>query len=110
MGIKEAFGIRVRVLRDQRGLTQEQLAEAIERAVDTLSLIERGVNWPSIETVERIAQALGATAAELFDDLGTESRDGKDLFAQARHALKRMSVKQREMAVELLEVVAKQRK
>lgn len=108
MGIKEAFGIRVRLLRDQQGITQEQLAERTHRAVDTISLIERGINWPSIETIEQIAAALGASTRDLFDDLDVERGADQDLYAQARQALKAMSKSQRELAVEVLQVIARQ--
>lgn len=109
MGIKEAFGIRVRLLRDQQGITQEQLAERTGRAVDTVSLIERGINWPSIDTIELIAAALGASTRDLFDDLDVEGGGDRDLYGQARQALKAMSKSQRELAVEVLELIARRR-
>ena len=107
MGIKEAFGIRVRLLRDKHGITQEQLAERTGRAVDTVSLIERGINWPSIETIELIATALGASTRDLFDDLDLDGGADEDLYAQARQAMKAMSIAQRELAVEVLQVIAR---
>ncbi len=48
-------------------MTQEQLAEAADISVDFLSLMERGVNAPSFATLERLADALGVPAKELFE-------------------------------------------
>lgn len=61
------FGRRLRQLRRQKDLTQEQLAEATGLSVDMLSNIERGVNAPSFETIEKLAQALDIHANTLFD-------------------------------------------
>jgi transcriptional regulator with XRE-family HTH domain len=47
-------------------MTQEQFAEMLEMSVDFLSLIERGRNAPSFETLERIAKRLRVTVGELF--------------------------------------------
>lgn len=52
------FGRRLRHLRRQKDLTQEQLAEAVGISVEFLSNIERGINAPSFETLERLAAVL----------------------------------------------------
>ena len=64
--LREKFGNRVRLLRSDRGLTQEQLAERAGISVDFLSLIERGKNSPSFENLEPLADALGVSVAHLF--------------------------------------------
>lgn len=63
----QLFGLRVQALRRRRGLTQEGLAEAIERSVDTVSNIERGLSGTRIETALLIAEAVGVTVRELFE-------------------------------------------
>ncbi|MES2391041.1 MAG: helix-turn-helix transcriptional regulator [Acidobacteriota bacterium] len=60
------FGKNLRRLRLQREFTQEHLAEASEISVDFLSLVERGHNAPSFETLESLATALRISVAELF--------------------------------------------
>lgn len=47
-------------------MTQEQFAEMLDISVDFLSLIERGRNAPSFETLDRMARRLKVTVAELF--------------------------------------------
>jgi transcriptional regulator with XRE-family HTH domain len=64
--LRETFGNRVRLLRGERGLTQEQLAERASISVDFLSLIERGKSSPSFENLDELADALGVTVAQLF--------------------------------------------
>jgi transcriptional regulator with XRE-family HTH domain len=47
-------------------MTQEQFAEAAAISVDFLSLVERGINAPSFETLERFARVLKVGVADLF--------------------------------------------
>lgn len=65
--LRVQFGRHLRLLRIQRDLTQEQFAEAADISVDFLSLIERGINAPSFETLERFARVLKVRVAVLFD-------------------------------------------
>lgn len=68
--LRRRFGERVRVLRKQAGLSQERLAERADISVDFLSLVERGVNAPSFDTLEKLALALNVQVGELFDFAG----------------------------------------
>ena len=61
-----AFGQVLRTLRRDAGLTQEQLALAAEVERNFVSLIERGVNQPSVRTVFKLAQALGVPASTMI--------------------------------------------
>ena len=51
---------QIAALRDKRGLTQLQLAEASGMTQADISKIERGVTHPSSRTLLRVALALGA--------------------------------------------------
>lgn len=59
---KEAIGYRIKLAREQAGLTQEQLAEKIGRSTQFISTIERGVAGPSIETIIRLCSVLHTTS------------------------------------------------
>ena len=65
--LREKFGQRVRWLRSEHALTQEQLAERAGISVDFLSLIERGKSSPSFENLDELADALEVSVAELFN-------------------------------------------
>ena len=64
--LKQKFGKRLREIREQRRMSQEQFAETLDISVDFLSLIERGRNAPSFETLDRIAKRLRMSVSELF--------------------------------------------
>ena len=61
------FGKKLKSLRLSRGMVQEELAEAAGISVDFLSLIERGKNSPSFESIEKKAKALNIPEKELFN-------------------------------------------
>lgn len=57
---------RVRVLREQRGLSQATLATAVGLSRQSLGAIESGRAVPSVDVALRIARTLEATVEELF--------------------------------------------
>ena len=65
--INIAFGKRVAELRKNAGYSQEQFA--FKRDVDRtyIGTIERGEKSPTLNTIVKIANALGITKSELFD-------------------------------------------
>jgi len=65
--LRQQFGIRLKAIRLERDLTQEQFAELVGISVDFLSLIERGINAPSFEVLEQMATRLRLPVRELFD-------------------------------------------
>lgn len=62
------LGRRLRILRDERGLTQEQLAERAGIDNKTVSRCENGHYAISVDQVARLARALGVPSWRLFRD------------------------------------------
>ncbi len=60
------FGKQLRKIRRHHDLTQERLAELLNVSVEFVSNMERGINAPSFETIEKIAQAFDLPVNELF--------------------------------------------
>jgi len=60
-----AFGRNVAHIRDERGFSQDKLAEKADLDRTYLSGIERGVRNPGIKVVIRLARALGVTVDQL---------------------------------------------
>lgn len=60
------LGRRIATLRKRSGFTQEQFAEAAGYSVEFISLIERGMNSPTVAGIERIAKVLKVEAKVLF--------------------------------------------
>lgn len=64
--LRTRFGKRLRKIRREKDITQEQLAETIGVTGEFISNLERGKSAPSFETVEKLAEALGVDVEELF--------------------------------------------
>ncbi|WP_315306417.1 helix-turn-helix transcriptional regulator [Enterococcus devriesei] len=62
----ENFGGNVARLRKEHGLSQEEMAEKVGVNKQTISNIERGVRYPTFETLEKIAKVLKAGPIQLF--------------------------------------------
>ena len=79
---KRQFGLRIQSHRRRHHLTQEDLAERINRSTDTVSNIERGVSSTRIETAFHIAEVLGVPLIELFDvgQAGPVDRERRQLI------------------------------
>jgi len=67
MSLKESFGRRLKQLREERGIKQDALAEAV--GVSDSRIIrfwERGDAGPEFDNLEKLAQALGVPVWQLF--------------------------------------------
>jgi transcriptional regulator with XRE-family HTH domain len=64
--LQKLFGIAVRAERTARKLSQEKFAFECDLSLTYIGEIERGEKMPSLETVQRVAKALGLSAGELL--------------------------------------------
>lgn len=64
--LQKKLGQRIASLRKARKLTQEQMAEVLSCSVEFVSLVERGVNAPSVAGLEKFAKILKVEVKELF--------------------------------------------
>ena len=58
---RSAIGVRIRKARLKKGLSQSELAAAIEKTDQSISKYERGVYEPSAASASALADALGVT-------------------------------------------------
>ena len=72
--LQKKLGQRVAALRKKQGLTQEALAEVIGCSVEFISLVERGVNAPSVAGLQGFADALDVEVRDLFTFDGRKLR------------------------------------
>ena len=62
------IGAKVKELRVQKGLTQEELADRTELSKGFISQLERDLTSPSIATLMDILQALGTDLKDFFNE------------------------------------------
>jgi transcriptional regulator with XRE-family HTH domain len=66
--VQKQFGARMRALRNQRGLSQEELAFFCNLDRTYIGSVERGERNISLVNIHTIAAALGVSPRELFND------------------------------------------
>jgi len=66
MDIQDVLARNVRVFRELKGWSQEELAERSHVHRTYVSQVERGLRNPTIVIVERLAKALKMTASDLL--------------------------------------------
>jgi transcriptional regulator with XRE-family HTH domain len=65
-----AFGQRLRTLRAERGVSQDQLADKTGIHPTAIGRLERGLREPRLKTILRLANGLNAQPGRLLDHLG----------------------------------------
>lgn len=65
------IGSKIKRLRLQSGLTQEELGERTDLTKGYISQLERDLNSPSIETLFSLLNVLGTTPKDFFDETKT---------------------------------------
>lgn len=73
--MSKRFGIILRDLRRQKRLSQAELANLSDLDRTFISLLERGVRQPTLETLFRIASALEVKPSEIIKKLEMSYED-----------------------------------
>ena len=74
--LRQAFAANLRRLRHAKGISQEDLAYEADVNRTYLSKLEKGVSYPGLEIIAKLADALGVEPAELLKLPAGESRHG----------------------------------
>ena len=65
----QAIGARIKAAREEKGITQEEFAAMLDLSRNHVSVIERGVKAPRLETFVAIANILEVSADSLLFDV-----------------------------------------
>ena len=70
---KQAVGVQIQSIRKYRNVSQEELAARVGIDAKSLSRIERGMHYPSLDTLEKIQVELDVEMKDFLDFTGIES-------------------------------------
>ena len=108
------LGQRLRTLREERGLTQQVLAQAAGIATDMVSRLENGhYSSPGLRTLVRIADGMGVGVAALLPDLPTAAGSPSaetNLRTRLQALVQRAGTDDLELLVELTTVVLQRKR
>lgn len=81
---KKLLGRRISQMRKKCGLSQEKLAELLNIDPNSVSRIECGVHYPSLDTLEKISNILNVEMGDFFLNKNTDTvRDMRTFLIQA---------------------------
>ncbi len=69
MDIQKTFGQKVQQLRKEKGLSQEKFALSIDMDRTYFASVEAGKRNIAIKNIQKIADGLGVSLSELFENL-----------------------------------------
>jgi transcriptional regulator with XRE-family HTH domain len=69
-----ALANRIKELRDQKGISQEELAHRAGLSRTGMGFLETGKRWPRLDTLMKVADGLNISVDELLKGLQKPSR------------------------------------
>ena len=95
-------GKRIRELRQQRGLSQEQLALNAEITPAYLGQVERGIRNATVAIIEKICTALTISLADFFSVADVCLTPDNDIVLQIAHQLTGLSNDEKQAVLQLV--------
>ena len=104
--IKKLFGMRIKELRKNLGLSQEELAEKAEITSKYLSRVEMGQHFPSIDTLVKLANVLNVELKDFFE-FTHETPSTRELKAILNSLIKEADKDKMRLLVKVVRAVVK---
>lgn len=96
-----AIGNRIRSIREERGMTQEQLSLASGLSIKHISAMERGIKNSRISTILSVSEALGVTPNDLLLEASLDS----DVESIIRNKLSTIPVEKQKRLVKVIDTL-----
>lgn len=106
--LNKIIGLRIKRAREGVGLTQEALAERVDRTKEAVSNIERGINLPSLDTLQRICEVVEMPITTILEE-SNRSQSFIDTKAQIDAVLMTMGEDELRFCLSIVKLVASRR-
>lgn len=106
--LNKIIGLRIKRAREAADLTQEALAEKVDRTKEAISNIERGINLPSLDTLQRICEVVKMPITTILEE-STRSQSFIDTKAQIDAVLMAMREDDLHFFLSIVKLVANRR-
>ena len=73
--VKKLFGKKIKNLRDENKMSQEDLSVKLEITQRQVSMIERGLSFPKLQTLNKLANIFKCNIQDLFDYSHLQSQE-----------------------------------
>ena len=102
--IAKLIGERLRSYRNQKGWSQEELAEQAGLHATYIGQLERGEKNATIESVSKVACALGVSLSQLFENISVDTARS-DIPSQCYEIVQKQPLKDQKILFEILNSV-----
>ena len=102
----KAVGQRIKEAREEKGLTQEDLAAIVDLSPTHVSVIERGLKVAKLDTFVAIANALDVSADSLLIDVVTRSTTG--VTNELSESLAKLPLKEKRKILKAVKVLVEE--
>ncbi|MBN1444477.1 MAG: helix-turn-helix transcriptional regulator [Candidatus Omnitrophica bacterium] len=99
------LGKKIREMRKERGLTQEELAWKSGISLNFMGQIERGHKKPSIKTLKKISETLGIAPSALFEEIKYAPPEEDLLIEKIKSLLKEGSEEDKKLIYKIVKSV-----
>ena len=100
--IVKVLGQRIRNYRTAKGLSQEKLAELSGCHPTYIGQIERGEKNATIESIEKISAALKISLSKLFEKIGTQENEARNIPLECYEFLSAKTKEEQEQILRIL--------
>lgn len=100
------IGSRIKAARENKKITQEELAALLDMSTTHISVIERGVKPPKLETFVRIANVLGVSSDYLLMDIIDNPADV--VAGELSELISKLSQKEKEKALTIIRIMSEE--
>lgn len=104
------YGERLRTLRRERGLTQEEVAMRADITTSYYGQLERGTANPTVGMLEKICCVMGISISDIFSEADTNLFGIDALSMQILHQLSDKTDEEKAIALSLIKTAFKLRK
>ena len=103
--LQKIVGERIRNFRKEKGWSQEELADNANLHTTYIGQLERGEKNPTLESIEKIANALGISLEELFRAIQPNILPDDYTLLQIITILQARSVEDQKLVLKMLNIL-----
>ena len=100
--LAKIVGQRIRNYRTQLGLSQEKLAELSGCHPTYIGQLERGEKNATLESIDKVASSLKISLSKLFENLGGESTNERNIPLECYEFLLTKSQEEQEQIIKII--------
>lgn len=101
--VSKIIGDRIRILRNSKGISIEELAHRADISNTHLGAVERGDRSPTVEMLGKIVVALDTSFSELFSDFPMPNSENDTVLSLLINRLNSLNISEQKIILDIIE-------